>query len=160
MIQSRVFPPLLDQKAPALFSIVLGVVIFKNHVAKPLGSFNKYRKIFFLAKKHFSAEIWNLTECHFWAYVETALCLGSQVAGFEGGLFVKFSRAKFFDSMSRYVFGLSAQETNLMKSTVSWKTKKVSINNYHTMRFLYNRSNNQFRIFTNFITNQNYVDMK
>ena len=35
----------LDKKAPELFYIVWGVVICKNHKAKPLESFNKGRKI-------------------------------------------------------------------------------------------------------------------
>ena len=42
------------------------------------------------------------------------------MAGFEGGLFINFSRATFFVFMSTqmvdmYVFDLSAHKTNLMK---------------------------------------------
>ena len=37
----------LDKKAPAHFYTILGVVICKNHVVRPLHSFNKYRKILF-----------------------------------------------------------------------------------------------------------------
>ena len=36
----------LDKKAPAHFYTILGVVICKNHVARPLHSFNKCRKSF------------------------------------------------------------------------------------------------------------------
>ena len=35
----------LDKKAPVLFCVLLGVVICKNHLAKPLNSFNRCRKI-------------------------------------------------------------------------------------------------------------------
>ena len=43
----------LDKKAPAHFCIILGVVIWKNHVTKPLDLFNKCRKIIFLCRKTF-----------------------------------------------------------------------------------------------------------
>ena len=37
----------LDKKVPAHFCITLGAVIWKNHVAKPLDSFNKCKKKIF-----------------------------------------------------------------------------------------------------------------
>ena len=41
-LQKKVF--WLDNKAPAHFYTTLGVVICKNHVGRPLHSFNKCRK--------------------------------------------------------------------------------------------------------------------
>ena len=43
----------LNKNAPVLFCIVLGVVIWKNHVAKPLDSFKKCRKIILSCRETF-----------------------------------------------------------------------------------------------------------
>ena len=65
-LQTKVF--WLDNKATAHFYTTLGVAIYKNHVARPLHSFNKCRKSLQVWKV-FSAEIWKMSECHFWADV-------------------------------------------------------------------------------------------
>ena len=59
----------LDKKVPAHFSTTLEVVIWKNHVAKPLDSFNKWKKSFCQARTLISAEIWKMTGFYFWANV-------------------------------------------------------------------------------------------
>ena len=117
----------LDKKAPALFCIVLGVVICKNHVAKPLDSFNKCRKIILSCRETFfgrnlkNARMSFLGRCN----VETASCPGlqglscSKVAGFEGGFMHQLFKGYIFcfhvHSDGRCIFELSAHETNLMK---------------------------------------------
>jgi hypothetical protein len=60
----------LDQKAPAHFYTIFGVVICKNHVARPLHSFNKCRKsVLSSLDFFFFVEIWKMSVCHFWADV-------------------------------------------------------------------------------------------
>ena len=98
----------LDKKTPALFCIVLGVVTFKSHVAKPIDSFNKCRKIIFLCRETFFCRILKNARMSFLGQcnVETASYPGlqglscSKVAGFEGVLIIKFSRATFLVFMS------------------------------------------------------------
>ena len=94
----------VDKKAPAHFYTILGVVICKNHVARPLLSFNKCRKSLLSSlETFFCRNLKNvgmsfLGRCN----VETVSLPGfqglscSKVAGFEGSLFVNFSRATFF----------------------------------------------------------------
>ena len=92
-----------DKKAPAHFYEIFGVVICKNHVARPLHSFNKCRNSLYQAWKLFSAEIWKMSEFHFWANVmlrqsrlrasrayPTQKLQGLRVVGFKD-----FSRATF-----------------------------------------------------------------
>ena len=100
-----------DKKAPALLCIVLGVVTCKNHVTKPLDSFNKCREIILQCRETFfcrnlkNDRMSNLGQLN----VETALCLVlqglscSKVAGYEDGLFIKFSRATFFVFISTHM---------------------------------------------------------
>ena len=59
----------LDKKSSCTFCIVLEVLICKNHGAKPLDSFNMYRKYIHHVEKLFSAEILKIPECYFWADV-------------------------------------------------------------------------------------------
>ena len=101
----------LDKKAPAHFCTVLGVVICKNHVAKPLDSFNKCRKTILSHRETFfcrnlkNARMLYFGQCN----VETAQCPGlqglscSKVAGFESVLIINFSRATFFVFMSTHM---------------------------------------------------------
>ena len=59
--------PGLTKKFLHIFVYLWGLKFEKNHVVKPVDSFNKCKKIFCQAWKLFSAEIWKLTEFHFWA---------------------------------------------------------------------------------------------
>ena len=117
----------LDKKAPAHFYTIFGVVICKNHVARPLLSFNKCRKSLLSSlETFFCRNLKNvgmsfLGRCN----VETVSHPGfqglscSKVQGFEGGLFQKFFKGYIFcflcHLVGRYIFELSAHETNLMK---------------------------------------------
>ena len=55
----------LGKKTPVHFYTILLVVICKRHVARPLHSFNKYRKFLLSNLEFYSAEIWKMSECHF-----------------------------------------------------------------------------------------------
>ena len=117
----------LDEKAPAHFYTILGVVICKNHVARLLHSFNKCRKPLLSSLETFSCRNLRnigmsfLGQCS----VDTVSppsfqglsC--SKVQGFEGGLFQKLFKGYIFcflgHLVGRYIFELSGRETNLMK---------------------------------------------
>ena len=117
----------LDKKAPAHFYTILGLVICKNHVARPLLSFNKCRKSFLSSLETFfcrnlkNVRMSFLGQCN----VETVSPPGfqvlscSKVAGFEGGLFQKLFKGYIFcflgHLVGRYIFELPTRETNLMK---------------------------------------------
>ena len=122
----------LDKKAPVHFYTIFGVVICKNHVARPLHSFNKCREpLVSSLETFFCRNLKNvgmsfLGRCN----VETVSPPGfqglscSKVQGFEGGLFQKLFKGYIFcflgHLVGRYIFGLSTRETNLMKKrTVS-----------------------------------------
>jgi hypothetical protein len=47
----------LDKKVPAHFWITLGVLICKNHIAKPLDSFKECRRFLLSSQETFFAEI-------------------------------------------------------------------------------------------------------
>ena len=124
-LQKKVFR--LDKKAPAYFYTILGVIVCKNHVARPLHSFNKCRKIILLSlETFFCRNLKNvgmsfLGRCN----VEVVSLPGfqglssSKVAGFEGGSFQKLFKGYIFcflgHLLGRYIFELSTHETNLMK---------------------------------------------
>ena len=59
----------LDKKVPAHFYTILGVVICKNHVARLLHSFDKYRKSLLSSLETFFCRNLKNSECHFWANV-------------------------------------------------------------------------------------------
>ena len=117
----------LDKKAPAHFYTILGVVICKKHVARPLYSFNKSRKSllssleFFFGRNLKNVGMSFLVQCN----VETAMLPGiqglscSKDEGFEGSLFQKLFKGYIFCflgvSIGRYVFEQFARETNLKK---------------------------------------------
>ena len=117
----------LDKKAPAQFYTILGVVICKNHVARPLHSFNRGRKSLLSSlETFFCRNLKNvgmsfLGRCN----VETVSCLGfqglsySKVAGFEGGYFQKLFKDYIFCFLSHLfggqLFEQFARETNLKK---------------------------------------------
>ena len=121
-LQKKVFR--LDKKVPAHFCINLGVVIWKNHVAKHLDSFNKC--LLSSQETCFCRNLKNdrmsfLDQCN----VEAASLPGtyslscSKVKGFEGSLFQKLFKGYIFCflgvSIDRYVFEQFALETNLKK---------------------------------------------
>ena len=93
----------LVKKAQAHFYPTLGVVICKNHVVRPLHSFNKYRKILFSSlEPFFCRNLENVgMSCLGQCNVEIVPFPGfqglscSKTAGFESGLFQKFSMATF-----------------------------------------------------------------
>ena len=66
-LQKKVF--WLDNKAPAHFYTCLGVVFCKNHVGRPLHSFNKCRKFLLSSLETFFCRNLKMSECHFWADV-------------------------------------------------------------------------------------------
>ena len=117
----------LDQKAPAHFYTIQGVVICKNHVARPLYSFNKGRKSLLSSlETFFCRNLKNvgmsfLGRCN----VETVSPPGFQglscpkVQGFEGGSYQKLFKGYIFyflgHLVGRYIFELTTHETNLMK---------------------------------------------
>ena len=100
-LEKKVFR--LDKKAPAHFYTILGVVICKKHMARPLYSFIKCRKSLLSSlETFFCRNLKNvgmsfLGQCN----VETVSPPGfqglscSKVQGFEGGLFQNF-HATFF----------------------------------------------------------------
>ena len=116
----------LDKNTPANFCITLGVVIWKNHVAKHLDSFNKCRKFLLSSQETcFCRNLKNdrmsfLDQCD----VEAASLPGiyslscSKVKGFEV-LFQKLFKGYIFCflglSIGWYVFEQFARETNLKK---------------------------------------------
>ena len=59
----------LVKKAPAHFYPTLGVVICKNHVVRPLHSFNKYRKFLFSSLETFFCRNLENVGMSFWANV-------------------------------------------------------------------------------------------
>ena len=90
----------LDKKASAHFCIILGVVVWKNHVAKPLNWFNKCRKMIFLCRKTFFCRNLKI----FWA---TVMLIQPRVRASRASpgqkwldlmvvCFKNFSRATFF----------------------------------------------------------------
>ena len=117
----------LDKKAPAHVYTILGIVVCKKHVERPLYSLNKCRKsllssletFFYRNLKNIGMSF--LGQCN----VETVLPPGfqglscSKVQGFEGGLFQKLFKGYIFcflgHLVGRYIFELSTRETNLMK---------------------------------------------
>ena len=119
----------LVKKAPAHFYPTLGVVICKNHVVRPLHSFNKYRKFLFSSlETFFCRNLENvgmsfLGQCN----VEIVSCPGfqglscSKTAGFEGGLFQKIFNGYIFCFLGHLfggqLFELFARETNLKKQS-------------------------------------------
>ena len=119
----------LVKKAPAHFYPTLGVVICKNHVVRPLHSFNKYRKFLFSSlETFFCRNLENvgmsfLGQCN----VEIVSCPGfqglscSKTAGFEGGLFQKNFNGYIFCLLGHLfggqLFELFARETNLKKQS-------------------------------------------
>ena len=133
----------LDRKALAHFYTTLGVVIWKNHVVRPLKSFNKYRNFFGQAWKLFfcrnleNVKMSFLGRCN----VETVSCRGfsglscSKVAGFEGGLFQKHFKGYIFCFLGHLVggqlFELFARETNLKKESSVLLINVMSKNNLH-----------------------------
>ena len=129
----------LDKKAPAHFYTILGVVICKKHVARPLYSFNKCRKSLLSSLETFfcrnlkNVRMSFLGRCN----VETVSPPGfqglscSKVEGFEGGLFQKKFKGYIFCFLGHLVggqlFELFAHETNLKKK------RSVSLY-YHNFR--------------------------
>ena len=99
---------------------------------QPPNLYKNLQKPFCQAGKLFSAEIWKMTECYFWAnvmfrqsHVRASKGLScSKVAGFEGGLFQKLFKGYIFcflgHLVGRYIFELNAGETNLMKKRSVW----------------------------------------
>ena len=118
---------LLVKNTPENFCINLGVVIWKNHVAKHLDSFNKCRKFLLSSQETcFCRNLKNdrtsfLDQCN----VEAASLPGiyslscSKDEGFEGSLFQKLFKGYIFCfvgvSIGRYVFQQFAREKNLKK---------------------------------------------
>ena len=81
---------------PTNFLQMSGVVIWKNHGSKPLSA----ERLFSYSEKLFSAEIWKMPGCHFWANVMLkrphVRASRSKVTRFEGGLFKKLFKVYIF----------------------------------------------------------------
>ena len=140
----------LEKKAPAQFYTILGVVICKNHVARPLHSFNKCSKSLLSSlETFFCRNLKNvgmsfLDPCN----VETVSPPGfqglscSKVAGFEGALFQKLFKGYIFCFLGhlfgRYIFEQNTHETNLMKKRSVCQSSKSNHNlrNYFCHEFL------------------------
>ena len=103
----------VDNKAPAHFYTILGVAICKNHVGRPLHSFNKCRKFLLSSLETFfcrnlkNGRMSFLGRCN----VETVSRPGfqglscSKVAGFEGGVFQKLLKGIHFQSCAAHFIG-------------------------------------------------------
>ena len=59
----------LDKRANEHFCIISRVVSCKNHVGRPLHSFNKCRKFLLSSLESFFCRNLKMSECHFWADV-------------------------------------------------------------------------------------------
>ena len=117
----------LVKNTPEFFCINLGVVIWKNHVAKHLDLFNKCRKFLLsIQETCFCRNLKNDRMSFLDQYnVEAASFPGiyslscSNDEGFEGSLFQKLFKGYIFCflgvSIGRYVFEQFARETNLKK---------------------------------------------
>ena len=119
----------LDKKTPAHFYTTLGVVICKNHMVRPLHSFNKYRKILFSSMETFfcrnleNVGMSFLGQCN----VEIVPVPGfqglscSKTVGWRVVCSKKLSMATFFYFLGQLfggqLFELFARETNLKKQS-------------------------------------------
>ena len=119
----------LDKKAPAHFYTILGLIICKNHVARPLLSFNKCRKSLLLSLETFfcrnlkNVRMSFLGQCNV-ATVSPPDFQGlscSKVAGFQGGFLQKNFKGYIFCFLGHLVrgkiFEQFAGETNLKKKS-------------------------------------------
>ena len=124
-LEKKVFR--LDNLAPVHFCTTLGVVICKNHVARPLHSFNRCRKFHLLSLETFFCRNLKNAGMSFLAnvmlrqsHVRASRASPAQESkGFEGGLYQKLFKGYIFCFLSHLVggqlFEQFAKETNLKK---------------------------------------------